>query len=127
MKAFDWLSSGARLMSWFHQLSAGNSVRPLKSSFSATPVDGVDGVLGVLGPVGVEGSDGESFTPPHAAIPTLQSASAVMSSGRGREVTANPKPRRGIGSGSRRDYEFRPAIPPIGTRRRNLSQSGVSF
>jgi hypothetical protein len=33
-------------------------MRPLKSSFSATPLEGVDGAVGVLGPVGVVGSDG---------------------------------------------------------------------
>jgi hypothetical protein len=43
----------------------------------STPVEGVDGPPGVLGPVGVVGSDGESLTPPHAAMTTLHSASAV--------------------------------------------------
>src|SRR5687767_7247883 len=66
-------------MSWFHQLSEGNSARPLKSSFSMTPLEGVDGTPGVLGPVGVVGSEGESFTPPQAATARLQSASAVVS------------------------------------------------
>jgi hypothetical protein len=55
-------------------------MRPLKSSFSATPLDGVDGVLGVVGPVGVVGSDGESFAPPHAAMVMPHNASAAVSS-----------------------------------------------
>jgi len=55
-------------------------MRPLKSSFNATPLDGVDGVLGVVGPVGVVGSDGESFVPPHAAMVITHSASATVSS-----------------------------------------------
>ena len=79
MNAFDWLSSGARLTSWFHQLSAGKSARPLKSSLSATPVEGVDGVDGVLGPVGVVGPGDGSFSPPHATT-MPHSVSAVMSS-----------------------------------------------
>jgi hypothetical protein len=78
MYAFDWLSSGAPFTSWFHQLSAGKSARPLKSSFSATPVEGVDGVDGVLGPLGDVGPEEESFAPPHATM--LNSVSAVMSS-----------------------------------------------
>jgi hypothetical protein len=41
MNAFDCGSTGARLMSWFHQLSAGSICRPPKSSFRSTdPVDG---------------------------------------------------------------------------------------
>jgi hypothetical protein len=76
-------------------LSNGKSVRPLKSSFSATPLEGVDGAVGVLGPVGVVGSDGESFTPPHAATATLHSASAVVSS-------PPPRRRRFGGTGLRR-------------------------
>jgi len=63
-------------------------VRPLKSSFSATPLEGVDGAVGVLGPVGVVGSDGESFTPPHAAKAMLHSDSAVASSFKRFDVTA---------------------------------------
>jgi hypothetical protein len=69
-------------------VSNGKRVRPLKSSFSATPLEGVDGAVGVLGPVGVVGSDGESFTPPHAAMAMLHRESAVVSSFNRFDVTA---------------------------------------
>ena len=36
MYAAELGSTGAALMSWFHQLSAGKSRRPLKSSFKVT-------------------------------------------------------------------------------------------
>src|SRR5262245_35410321 len=106
MNAFDWLSSGARLTSWFHQLSPGKRARPLKSSLSATPTDGADGVLGVLGPVGVSGS-GESFAPPHAASVMVHSTSAVVSSFRC-DVT-RARPLQGIGRGLRPDYSTLPS------------------
>jgi hypothetical protein len=102
MKAFDWLSSGARLMSWFHQLSPGKSVRPLKSSLRATPTDGAEGVPGVLGPLGVVGSD-ESFSPPQAAIVMADSASAVVSSRRRFDVTRSTLRQR-IGLAFQPDY-----------------------
>ena len=90
MNALDWLSSGARLTSWFHQLSVGKSARPLKSSLRATPVDG-DGVDGVS--VGAVGTDGDSFAPPQAAARMLHTTSAVMS-------TVPPPPLRGFGVAS---------------------------
>src|SRR4026209_810244 len=46
-------SSGALLMSWFHQLSAGKSRRPLKSSFKVTAE-----VVGVGAGAGVGAGDG---------------------------------------------------------------------
>jgi len=58
-------------MSWFHQLSDGNSPRPPKSSVSRTALEspGVDGVVGVEG-AGVADEDvwdGAAGEPPHAA------------------------------------------------------------
>src|SRR5262245_36257512 len=102
MNAFDCASSGARLTSWFHQLSNGNMPRPLKSSLSTTPTDGVVGVLGVLGPVGVVGSC-ESFAPPHAAIVRQYSASAATSIVRRFDVT-RAKPSSGYRFASGADY-----------------------
>jgi hypothetical protein len=62
INASDCGSRGALLMSWFHQLSAGKSRRPLKSSFNVTAeVVGVgdgDGD-GVGAGAGIGDGDGE--------------------------------------------------------------------
>src|SRR5688572_6383942 len=54
MNALDCGSTGAFAMSWFHQLSSGNSLRPLKSSVSCTPADGEP----PPSPAGFEGAAG---------------------------------------------------------------------
>ena len=122
MNAFDWLSSGARLTSWFHQLSAGKSARPPKSSLRATPVDGADGVDGVS--VGAVGTDGDSFAPPQAATRMLHTTSAVMS-------TFPPPPLRGFGVASALSHPFAPrtfAAPctPEGYRLRDQARISIS-
>ena len=60
MNASDCASSGALLMSRFHQLSDGNSRRPEKSSLSVTAVDagGVGEGVGAGDGAGVETGGG---------------------------------------------------------------------
>src|SRR5258705_117415 len=61
MYASDCGSIGAEEMSWFHQLSAGKSERPLKSSPSCTAAPaGAPGATGA-------GSEGLEGLPPHPA------------------------------------------------------------
>src|SRR5688572_32389152 len=84
MNASDCGSTGAFEMSWFHQLSDGNSGRPPKSSVSCTPAD----VVGLLDPppdVGPPGTlDGPvpASPPPHAdATIANQLATAMETKG----------------------------------------------
>src|SRR5262245_26593855 len=73
MYAAEFGSTGANVTSRFHQLFAGNTCRPVKSSFSATPVGGLPAGAGVRC-----GEVGASFEPQptSAQRPTKQTRRA---------------------------------------------------
>src|SRR5262245_49433782 len=50
MNAAEFASTGAWLMSWFHQLSAGNNWRPPRSSLTTTDEDADEPSEGEVGP-----------------------------------------------------------------------------
>src|SRR6185503_5016349 len=57
-------------MSWFHQLSDGNSCRPPKSSVNATAPAAASGTRGVdsVGALGFTESEGAEGVPPQPAV-----------------------------------------------------------